>query len=106
MAATATYDPMVLAQARRLAADGTAKRLRQAARLSLSDVAARLHVSTPTLWRWEEGVCEPRRDVGVRYGVLLAELQTLLKDDESPSGGRGSRSRQANGGGRRGVRTG
>jgi transcriptional regulator with XRE-family HTH domain len=103
MNATATaYDPMVLARARRLAADGTAKRLRQSARLSLSDVAERLDVSAPTVWRWEESICEPRREVGYRYGVLLAELNRLY-NDENAAGRRRSRSRRAAGGAGRNV---
>lgn len=66
-----------LALARRLAADGTARQLRQAAGLSLYDVARDLGVGAGTVSRWETHQRVPRGDAAVRYAGLLAELLAM-----------------------------
>ena len=67
----------LVAQVRKLTQDGTAKRLRQAAHLSLADVGAAIGTSAVNVWRWEEGLNTPRPDACVRYGAVLAELLEL-----------------------------
>jgi len=59
---------------RRCAADGTARRLRQEAQLSLTDVATVCGVSKASVSKWERGLQLPR-GIGARcYAQLLAGL--------------------------------
>lgn len=55
---------------------GEARCIREAAGLSLGDVAAALEVSVATVARWEQGRC-PRRDVALRLGELLRALREV-----------------------------
>lgn len=68
---------ITLSVARQMVADGTARELRMAARLSLGDVARAVGTSPTTVLRWERGR-GPTGDVGVRYAVLLARLAALV----------------------------
>ncbi|MHB1988906.1 MAG: helix-turn-helix domain-containing protein [Acidimicrobiales bacterium] len=68
-----------LAVARRLASDGTARRLRLAAGLSLYDVARDLGVRAGTVSRWETAKRVPRGEAAVRYSVLLGELFEVVE---------------------------
>lgn len=72
----------LVAQVRRLTANGSAKRLRERARLSLQDVGDAVGVSAVTIWRWELDKASPRPALAARYGALLAELMEL----DSPEG--------------------
>jgi transcriptional regulator with XRE-family HTH domain len=76
-----TGGAVLLALVRRLARDGTATRLREAAHLSLGDVARSLDVHPSTVLRWESGESLPRGAVAMRYGALLAELDALGEVD-------------------------
>ena len=67
-------DVAQLAEVRALAASGAARSIRLGARLSLSEVADQLGVSTSTVFRWERGQRNPRGEAALRYGALLAEL--------------------------------
>ncbi len=67
---------ITLATARRMTADGTARRLREANRLSLGDMARAVGTSPSTIWRWEQGR-GPTGEIGLRYGELLARLAVL-----------------------------
>lgn len=66
--------------ARKLAATGEARRLRQAAGLSLYDLARDLGVTAGTVSRWETGNRVPRGDAAARYAGLLGELMDVLTD--------------------------
>jgi DNA-binding transcriptional regulator YiaG len=65
----------LLAAARRHATDGSGRRIRQTANLTLAEVAAVVGVSEPTVSRWEEGLQRPRTDAAIRWAKVLAELQ-------------------------------
>ena len=67
-------DASQLATVRALAASGTARSIRLEARLSLSEVADQIGVSTSTVFRWEQGQRKPKGQPALRYGALLAEL--------------------------------
>lgn len=68
-------DLIALLRARRYAADGTGRRLREAAHLSLRDLAAAAGLSYSTVSRWETGVSRPRGGGAIRYGRLLGDLE-------------------------------
>jgi transcriptional regulator with XRE-family HTH domain len=79
---------VTLSRLRRLAADGTARRVREAHLLSLTDVGNAVGVSKASVSKWERGLQVPRGDPARRYAKLIA----ALLNDESPSvTSRGSR---------------
>ena len=59
---------------RRLTITGGARALRQAARVSASEVARQIGASPSTVCRWERGERRPTGDVGARYVRLLRDL--------------------------------
>ena len=67
-------DVQRLVAARTHAASGSGRIIRKAAGLSIGEVAKHVGVSTPTIWKWEEGIHSPRGDAGRRWADLLAEL--------------------------------
>ena len=69
-----SIDVTKLAAVRALAASGAARSIRLGARLSLSEVANQIGVSTSTVFRWEQGQRHPRGQAALRYGLLLAKL--------------------------------
>jgi len=68
-------------------ANGTARRLRLAAGLSLEDVGGSIGVSRSTLAKWERGEVAPRAQAGLRaatlLGGLVGALGGVLTEDES-----------------------
>ena len=66
---------MLIVDARRRAQDGSARRIRQQAGLTLAEVAKALGVDESSVSRWEGGSRQPRADVAVRWAQLLAELE-------------------------------
>lgn len=72
-------DLVRLADVRRLAASGEAKRRREVADLSLSEVAQECEVDIATVWRWENGQRRPRGLPAMRYGRLLDRLQAVTR---------------------------
>jgi DNA-binding transcriptional regulator YiaG len=67
-------DILLLARIRAQAADGTARAVRQSARLSLSEVAKHCGAVTTTISRWETGQRRPRGDAGLKYARLIEQL--------------------------------
>jgi DNA-binding transcriptional regulator YiaG len=63
-----------LRAAREWAASGAAQAIREAAGLSLNELARGISVSPSTVLRWERGEHRPRGAGGVRYARLLREL--------------------------------
>jgi transcriptional regulator with XRE-family HTH domain len=61
-------------QARRLAASGEAKTIREQAGLSIREVAGAIDVSPSGLFLWENGERTPRGDAAVRYAKFLEQL--------------------------------
>lgn len=63
-----------IAQVRALVRSGAARSIRQAAGLSLGEVARALGVSPSTVFRWEHAQRSPHGDAGIAYGRLLSQL--------------------------------
>ena len=63
-----------VAETRRLVASGAPRSIREAAHLSLDEVAASVGVSASAVCRWELGQRLPRGDAALRYGRLLRRL--------------------------------
>ena len=72
-------DVVELATLRRVIASGDAKRLREAHRVSLGEVAAACEVAKSTVFRWERGQLVPRGAGARRYAALLAELLAVVE---------------------------
>lgn len=66
-----------LLRARRCAADGSGRQLREAARLSLRDIARAADLNPSTVYRWEIGARRPIGAGAIRYGRLLGDLEQL-----------------------------
>lgn len=64
-----------LARVRRLVGSGAARAIREAAGLSLAEVAADVRVDRSTIHRWESGSRKPTGSAAGRYLSLLEELQ-------------------------------
>jgi len=62
-----------IARARRLAA-GSGRRIREAAGLSVRELASGIGVDASTLWRWETGRSRPRGDAAIRWQRTLQAL--------------------------------
>ncbi len=69
-----THDALVLARGRQWAADGTARAIREFARLSQRDVGGTVGVSHGAICLWELGQRVPRGEAGLRYARLLVAL--------------------------------
>ena len=63
-----------LVRARRLAATGEGKTIREAAGLSLREVAATVDLSASALFRWENGERVPRGERAVAWAEFLDRL--------------------------------
>lgn len=63
-----------LARVRQLCTSGSARVRREAARLSLAEVATPVEVTPTTVWRWERGQRKPRGDAALRYLAVLDSL--------------------------------
>ena len=73
-------EPITLALARTLIADGRARDIRRTHGLSLAEVAAGLGVSPAIVSAWERGERKPRRPNALAYAEILAELVALDLD--------------------------
>jgi transcriptional regulator with XRE-family HTH domain len=69
-----TDEIVALALTRRLAADGSARRLREENGLSLADVGNAIGTSPTTIWRWEHGERSPHGNLAIRYAAVLSGL--------------------------------
>ena len=67
-------DLTALARARRFAASGEAKRLREQSALTQGELAVVLGVAASTMCRWEAGKRKPSGAAGAQYGWVLAAL--------------------------------
>jgi len=65
-----------LQRARTLGPDGQGPRIREEARLSLSELAQVIGVDAATLCRWELGLVRPRRDAALRWLRAIDALQS------------------------------
>lgn len=69
-----------IAAARRHAATGTGRRIREAARLTGREVAEVVDVDVTTLHRWETGKSVPQGATAERYARVLEDLQRLVAE--------------------------
>lgn len=72
-----TVDIVEVAWVREACANGSARRLRIAARLSIYDAARAVGVNFSTVSRWERGQL-PQREHAARYGAFLVELTKVV----------------------------
>lgn len=63
-----------LQRVRQLAATGEARRIRQAARLSLRDISPEVGADPSTILRWEKGETRPTGTAALRWLELLEHL--------------------------------
>lgn len=74
---------------RQWAANGVGQTVREAAGLSLQELATLIDVSTATVHHWEHGRRRPRSAAAARYGRVLQELmQPKYHVDRSQRNGR------------------
>lgn len=76
---------LVLVRLRAVASSGEARRIREAARLSISELANACGVDQSTIWRWEHGHRSPRGERGLAYGQLIETLRKetgLTRNDD------------------------
>lgn len=64
-----------LAWVRAAVSSGEARRLREAAHLSVGEVAAACGVDQSTIWRYERGTRSPRGEAALRYADLIQSLR-------------------------------
>jgi DNA-binding transcriptional regulator YiaG len=74
-----------VAEARRLATTGEARRIRENAQISASEMARAVAVSPSTLIAWENCLAEPRADAADRWLTALEQLQQVVTPP-SPGG--------------------
>lgn len=72
-----------LALVRHAVASGEARRIREAARLSLGEMADAADVAASTIWRWEQGQRIPRGHQALRYATVLDELRQWTTSEEA-----------------------
>lgn len=74
-----------VARGRRYAQTRLGRRVREAAGLSVAELAEAVGVDPGTVRRWETGERLPRREEAVRYGRLLDVLRhEVALDDDDP----------------------
>jgi transcriptional regulator with XRE-family HTH domain len=71
---------VLLVRARALAATGEGRRRREAAGLSIRELAAAIGVDAPTLSRWELGRMRPRRASALRWLAILDEVSGSMPE--------------------------
>lgn len=65
---------LLLSQARSLTRDGDGRRRREAAAISLRELALAINVTPSTLSRWETGRSRPRASAALRWAEALRSL--------------------------------
>jgi DNA-binding transcriptional regulator YiaG len=73
-----------LTRVRVMAASGTAKAIRDRARLSQSEMARALGVETSTICRWERGIDRPIGAPALAWLALLGRLQAICGNGRVP----------------------
>ena len=71
-----------LADVRAALASGEAQRLREAAQLSIGEVARACGVDQSTVWRWEQGKRLPRGETAIRYADVIDSLRKQASSTE------------------------
>ncbi|MEU1497031.1 helix-turn-helix transcriptional regulator [Streptomyces sp. NPDC005732] len=70
-----------LADVRAALSTGEAQRLREAADLSISEIARACGVDQSTVWRWERGTRRPRGEAALLYGQLIEDLRKRTESE-------------------------
>jgi len=68
-----------LVAVRRMVRDGTARRLRQDAGVSMEELARAVGVSKTCVLKWERGDRAPKGENGIRYFLVLTSLAADLE---------------------------
>lgn len=63
-----------------MAGSGEARRIRQAAKVSLSEIAGEVGVSLNAVWKWENGKSRPSGEQALRYLRVLNTLERAVKE--------------------------
>ncbi|WP_442814924.1 helix-turn-helix domain-containing protein [Streptomyces sp. NBC_01775] len=66
---------LLLVDVRAALNSGEARRLREAANLSIGEVAKACDVDQSTVWRWERGTRTPRGEPAVAYARFIQSLR-------------------------------
>ena len=66
-----TRELLAIAKARRFAATGEGKAIREAARISVREIADAAGTAPTTIWRWENGHRQPRGSAAGRWADVL-----------------------------------
>jgi len=74
---------LLLAEVREAARTGEARRVRQRARISLSEVAAVCDVDQSTVARWETDQRSPRGAAGLKYARFISKLRDAVSEAAS-----------------------
>jgi len=82
---TSSRSVELLAEARALIGSGEARRVRQAARLSLAEVAEAIGADLSAVGRWERGKRVPRGSAALKYAQLIARLRAQLEASDRPA---------------------
>jgi transcriptional regulator with XRE-family HTH domain len=80
---TVMFSVVELARARQLGRSGQGRRAREAAGLSVRELAAAVGVEAGTLSRWETGRCRPRADAALRWLTTLDSLASETSEVDS-----------------------
>ncbi|WP_173266521.1 helix-turn-helix domain-containing protein [Streptomyces pacificus] len=72
-----------LSRIRAAANSGEARRLREAAHLSIAEVARACGVDQSTVWRWERGTRRPRGRQALAYGELIDSLRSAAESSSA-----------------------
>ena len=70
---------LLITAARAHATNGTGRRIRERARLSLQDVGAAIGSSGAAVSRWERGERMPRGTQAIKWAELLTELDKATR---------------------------
>ncbi len=70
-----------LTRARQLASGGTGRRVRVAAKASLSDIARACGSTKGTVSKWERGLKVPHGAPAIRYGAVITALTTTIASE-------------------------
>jgi DNA-binding transcriptional regulator YiaG len=81
-----TVDPFDLAKLYSDLSKGRPRAIREATRLSQSDVAGAIGASRSAVASWEEGRRRPRGELAARYSSFLRSLSRLLGGQNSEPG--------------------
>jgi transcriptional regulator with XRE-family HTH domain len=77
-----THDALIeIARARRLGRTGEGRRIREAAAVSVRELATSIGVDPATVWRWESGNAVPKPDQARRWDAALRDLAELVEPE-------------------------